>query len=1216
MFRLLTYEAYHIHSHESNLYAPDSAVYKDDYAKRIMELGMHTLSSCEHGMRGNIWHLNDLCQTYQKQGCDLHWRYVVEAYMVKDRTQKDATNAHILLAAKDAQGMRELNRVLSEANMTGFYYRPRLDIPLLLTLSPEHVIVTTACVGGIWRYPDAQDILKQLHAHFGRSLFLEVQYHHPPRQVSVNKEILDFHHSLGIPLIMGTDSHFITPDQAADRLILLESRHISYPEEEGWFMDFPDPTEAYVRFQKQGVLNDAQIREAMEHTLIFNDFADIPLPRDKKIPNVRHGMSMDERNALYRSLVMQGFDKERDALPKQEIDRRLAELEYEMSAVTDTGMADYFIASHDIVQEGLRRGGVLTRTGRGSGVSYATNYYLGLTSVNRLTAQVTLFPDRFISRERMASGSMPDLDLNVADPEPFVDAAKSILGTFGVAPMVAFGKLASSAAYKMYARANGIPFELANDVTRALRAYEKALKYATDDESVSLSDYLDAQQEEDVRLSEPYQGLIASISPHPCAHLLLDGDIREEIGLISLRGVLAAYIDGNTAAAYGYLKEDFLTVDVVSVNQRACELAGIPMPDVQTLLDQTQRDAETWNLYARGNVIGLNQCEQPRTREKVMRYQPRNIVELSAFVAAVRPSFQSNLEQFLRRERFSYGVQSFDDLVKQPQLGASWLLYQEQLMAALQHGGISPSDSYTAIKAISKKDAAKIDSFRERFLSGFTERIARDEHMPYAKAQDTARHVWQIIEDAASYGFNACLSGDTKIMRPGATSRTPSFTLEEMFRIRWDEDYARRTGRWSLHQKFVRNGYGAAWTVDEHGVVRMGRILDIRFQGVRPMLQIVTRTGRSVRCTKEHRFPTRKGMVRADRLRIGDRLLRFRKDTALGDAITQIIPCGEGEVYDVEMDKAPHTFALANGLFTGNSHAYCVALDSLYGAYLKAHHPLQFYAALLECAVAKRKKQRAASIRREMQEAFHIRVSPCRIGQDNRSYLFDEQARTISESIASIRFLSQKAAQCLYEHFSARQPDCFSDVLVELASDTRIDTRQIEMLVSVGYFDRYGGGQKLMRVLEAFKDGPIRYATSYCAKTKAERLRQLRLLERDLPNEDFTDLQKAHNELLAYGRVLSSFPSLHGLYAVEEVDELHGVSLLLYHLATGKSGSVRVAKAFFSAERVEAGDVLRLTAWQRRPVYRRQQGEFRRVPGQTAIWADHYERIASRDMAS
>lgn len=218
--------------------------------------------------------------------------------MVKDRHEKDNTNAHIILAAKTAKGVGDLNEALSEANISGYYYRPRVDMDLLLSLDPRDVFVTTACVGGVFKYgwEDAEKLILQLAAHYRDSLMLEVQYHDTQKQKDVNQFLLGLYRKHGIPLIMGTDSHFIHPEDAALRNQRLEANHIVYEDEDGWFMDYPTEEEAVRRFRTQGVLSEAQIIEAIQNTNVFLGFEHVKLDKSKKLPTLYPKLSQEERN--------------------------------------------------------------------------------------------------------------------------------------------------------------------------------------------------------------------------------------------------------------------------------------------------------------------------------------------------------------------------------------------------------------------------------------------------------------------------------------------------------------------------------------------------------------------------------------------------------------------------------------------------------------------------------------------------------------------------------------------------------------------------------------------------------------------------------------------------------------------------------------------------------------------------------------------------------
>ena len=240
----MIYQNYHCHKDYTNPRISDSAARIRDYAERAAALGHGILSSVEHGWQGNYYECWKTAKKY-----NLKLLIGAEAYWVRDRTEKDNTNAHICLLAKNEEGRRALNDALSEANLTGFYGRPRVDVPLLLSLPRDDLWVTTACVA-YWQYPDIDDITRRLADHFGSNFFLEVQAHNTDKQVMLNQHILELHAKTGIPLVMGCDSHYILEEDAQIRSDFLLSKGMNYPDEEGWYMDYPDGETVYERFAR------------------------------------------------------------------------------------------------------------------------------------------------------------------------------------------------------------------------------------------------------------------------------------------------------------------------------------------------------------------------------------------------------------------------------------------------------------------------------------------------------------------------------------------------------------------------------------------------------------------------------------------------------------------------------------------------------------------------------------------------------------------------------------------------------------------------------------------------------------------------------------------------------------------------------------------------------------------------------------------------------
>ena len=173
--------------------------------------------------------------------------------------------------------------------------------------------------------------------------------------------------------------------------------------------------------------------------------------------------------------------------------------------------------------------------------------------------------------------------------------------------MVAFGTLKRLSAWKMYCRAANVPFDEANEVSDMLKQYELDVKHADDDEkdSINVFDYVPEQYHEQLRMSEKYLGMIDNISPHPCAYLICNQDIRREIGIYRINSktgkkkiVYAAFVDGVTAEANGYLKLDLLAVDVVKVNADIYKRIGISQPTVPELMELVDGDKMTWDMYA------------------------------------------------------------------------------------------------------------------------------------------------------------------------------------------------------------------------------------------------------------------------------------------------------------------------------------------------------------------------------------------------------------------------------------------------------------------------------------------------------------------------------------------------------------------------------------------------------------------------------------------
>lgn len=720
------YVNYHKHTHYSNIRTLDCISKPEDYIKRAVELGHKEYICGEHGFQGNIFEAYTLCQQY-----GLKCIYGVEAYYVDDMNDKTSrANYHLMLVALTEKARKEINRIMSIANAEGFYYKPRIDLKRLLSLTPTDTIVTTACVASrMFKGDDWEEkFLVPVYNHFKNNFYLEVQNHNEPVQIEHNKKLLKVKKKYGIQLIHANDSHYIYPEDAKYRDLFLKAKGIYYEDESNFILDYPDIDTIIKRYKEQGVLNDEQVAEALNNTLVIDNAEGIKLDKEFKIPKVTKGDS----NTVLKGIIRDAWKEEKKHIPKERIKEYQEAIYYETKIIEDCGMADYFILDHEIVKKAVNEyDAVLTRSGRGSAVSFYVNHLLGLTEIDRLKSPITLYPTRFMSAERiLSSRSLPDIDLNFADVKPVIKASKDILGEEGIYYMVAYKPLQESSAFRLWCKAIGMNIDDYNEIAKDLDNYvdDKRWKQTIED-------------------SKRFRGVIESIAPSPCSFLLLDKPIPEEVGLIRVGNAtnyeMCCALDGYNCDQYKYLKNDYLTVKVYEIIDKVYKLIGRPIDNIATLLNNC--DEKVWDIYEKGLTTTINQSDSDFGKQTLKRYKPTSLGEMSAWVAAIRPGFASLLNTFLDREPYSTGVNELDEILKD---SFHFMMYQESIMKYLVWLGIEEKGTYDIIKKIAKKKfkQKELDELQKKLEDGWVKNVG---------TTDGFAETWQVVQDAAHYSFNA-----------------------------------------------------------------------------------------------------------------------------------------------------------------------------------------------------------------------------------------------------------------------------------------------------------------------------------------------------------------------------------------------------------------------------------------------------------------------------
>jgi DNA polymerase III alpha subunit len=723
------YANYHKHDIISNIFVPDTHVKCESYLKRIKELGYDCYWTTNHGSGGDIFEARDLCDKY-----GIKCFFGVEGYIVPNPLDKDNRNYHIIIIPKTNEARKKVNYITSHASEEGFYYKPRIFLEDLLKLDKEDIYLTSACVAGLMHDEDSIELLlKPLVEHFGQNFFLEVQNHQDEFQKEINRKCLQFSKQYGLKLIAANDSHYIYPEDSKDRLEFLKGKGINYGDEDTYVLDYPDYDTMFSRFQKQGILTDKEIEEAIDNTRIFETCEEIYLDKEIKMPSAYLNLNPDEKIKELKKHINKKFAEiqEEEHIEGEQLKKYIEGIRQEMQIIIDTkeiNTADYFLLNEKIVDLAVHKyNGVLTRTGRGSCGGFYINRILGMTQIDRFTSPIKLYPERFISTARLLENrAMPDIDYNVASQEPFVLASREVLGEHSVYPMIAYGTMQIGEAFRNVCRSHSLEFDEFNDVAKNIDNYSEDPKWKP---------YIEE--------AKKYVDVVVSASVHPCAHAMDNKDLRYEYGIVKIGNALCVMITSGEADYWKILKDDFLIVSIWGIIADTFKLIGKPIITVNQLLNDL--DDRVWDLYANGITCTLNQVDSDYATSLMKKYKVRSVGELAQFTAAVRPSFDAWRDAFIYRKPFTTGSKYLDDVLSETR---GMITFQETLMTYFQWLGITPAESIGLIKKISKKKIHPED------FKNLEDRL-KEQWIKNTGSIDKFDDTWKMVQGCMSYGFAA-----------------------------------------------------------------------------------------------------------------------------------------------------------------------------------------------------------------------------------------------------------------------------------------------------------------------------------------------------------------------------------------------------------------------------------------------------------------------------
>ncbi len=703
------------------------------------------------------------------------------------RTEKDAASArdaatHFLLLAENDLGWRNLIKLVTEAHLTGFYYKPRVDRELL-EAHHQGLIATSACLKG----DVAQAILEGEpergleFVRWGREVFkdrfyLEVQNHGIANQRVVNRTVAEWSRKEGLPLVATNDVHYLEKEEsrAHDFFICIGTASMVSDENRKRY----ETSEFYYKTAREMEEALGEFPEALTNTLAIAERCNVLIDfKTNRYPAFTppDGARADQH---LRRLVQEGiqrrygFDLARPSDPSQtEIAKSV---ERELRVIEKADYISYFLIVSDFIAY-ARRQGIPVGPGRGSAAGSIVSYALGITNLD--PKRYGLLFERFLNPERV---SPPDIDVDFADArrDEVIAYVRDKYGAESVAQICTFGTLGAKAVVRDVARVMGLPFAVGDRLAKLIpQVLEMTLEKAYNEHADFRAEVdRDEQNAELYRIARQIEGLVRQRGVHAAGVLIANEPLERVVPLTrdDKGGTAVSQFAMEPLTKLNLLKMDFLGLKTLTVIQETVsEIAR--RRGIKVDLDGLDlNDAKTFDLLNRADTTAIFQLESPGMRGMARQFAIASLDDIIAMIALYRPASMALIPTFIKRKNGQAPV-TYDHPLLEPYCKETMgiMIYQEQVMqAASALAGYSLGQADLLRKAIGKKQKDEMAAQRQQFVEG-----CRKKHRMKA---DQAGRIFDLIEKFAGYGFNKSHSAAYAILCYQTAWLKANYTVEFM----------------------------------------------------------------------------------------------------------------------------------------------------------------------------------------------------------------------------------------------------------------------------------------------------------------------------------------------------------------------------------------------------------------------------------------------------
>lgn len=771
---------YHLHVHtEYSLL--DGAIRLDSLFKRCHEYGMDAVSMTDHGTMFGAARFYEKAQKESIKpviGCEVY----VAPRTLNDRTQMDHKGLnHLVLLAKDRQGYANLCKLVSIAQLKGFYYKPRIDKQVLAQYS-KGLIGLSACLKGeipqniIHKKMNAADDAARFYVKtFGEdNFFLEIQDNGMDVQKRVNQGIVDISQRLSIPMVATNDCHYLSQgdDKAHEILLCIQTGDIYNNKDRFKF----DSDQLYFKSSEEMIKAFEGYKDAIENTKLIVSKCNLEFD-DKTYHFPKYAGSNDKtEDEIFKEKARQGFEQRLEIIKQTDpgIDEKdyKKRLEYEIQVILDMGFPGYFLIVADFI-EYAKKNNIPVGPGRGSAAGSMVAYAMGITALDPI--EHGLIFERFLNPSRM---SMPDIDVDFCI-EGRDQVYKYVVDRYGgpeyVCQIITFGKLKARAVIRDVGRAMGVLLSEVDEIAKMIPDSAKNLTQAI--EQVPGIQKKCRESEEKTQMLEIsllLEGLPRHASTHAAGVVVSDKSLNTYLPLYKGKeGETLTQFDMDYVEKLGLVKFDFLGLRNLTVIKNCLKLIKENNKTPPDLLNLDYKDEKTFELLQNADTTGVFQLESAGMKDLILRLKPARFSDIVALVALYRPGpldsgmASSYVDRKYGREDVVYLFKELEPVLEETY---GVILYQEQVMKiAGMLANYSMADADGLRKAMGKKIVSMMQEHRELFLKG----ASKNNH-DLKKAEE----LFDLMEKFGGYGFNKSHSAAYALIAYQTAYLKANFTLE------------------------------------------------------------------------------------------------------------------------------------------------------------------------------------------------------------------------------------------------------------------------------------------------------------------------------------------------------------------------------------------------------------------------------------------------------